>query len=195
MAQLIVEQIVSVDGYAADTDGGIDFFVNAQAINEADSAQLRLLERVQAIVLGRITYTMFADYWPQADPAQEPVATPLNTIPKFVVSNTLQRAPWGANDEATVLRGDAVASIRTLRRQVAGDIIVWGSLSLTDALLLAGEVDVLRLRSVPVLLGDGRSFTPAGLDLTDMTLHSVHHYPQGVVVMEDRTAGARHARR
>jgi len=195
MAQLIVEQIVSVDGYAADTDGGIDFFVNAQAINEADSAQLRLLERVQAIVLGRITYTMFADYWPQADPAQEPVATPLNTIPKFVVSNTLQRAPWGANDEATVLRGDAVASIRTLRRQVAGDIIVWGSLSLTDALLLAGEVDVLRLRSVPVLLGDGRSFTPAGLGLTDVTLHSVHHYPQGVVVMEYLTAGARHARR
>lgn len=192
MGRVIVEQIISVDGYAADAQGGIDFFVNAQAINEADTEQLRLLQNVQAIVLGRATYGMFADYWPQADPAKEPVAAPLNTIPKYVVSNTLKQAPWGSRgDTATVLRGDGAASVRSLRSQVAGDIIVWGSLMLADALLLADEVDVLRLRIVPVLIGDGRSFTPAGLPTTPLALQAVQHYPQGVVVMQyGRPAGA-----
>ena len=185
MGRVIVEQIISVDGYAADADGGIDFFVNAQAINEADSEQLRLLQGVKAIVLGRVTYGMFADYWPEADPAKEPVAVPLNTIPKYVVSNTLTQAPWGRKgDSASVLRGDGVDSLRALRGQVAGDIIVWGSLTLADALLAAGEVDVLRLRSVPVLIGAGRSFTPATLRATGLELRSLQHYPQGVVVSE-----------
>lgn len=186
MGLLIVEQIISADGYAADADGGIDFFVNAQAINEADTDQLRLLERVGAIVLGRTTYRMFADYWPQADAAKEPVAVPLNTLPKYVVSNTLRDAPWGATDKATVLRGDGVASVRALRPRIEGDVIVWGSLTLADALLRAGEVDVLRLRIVPVLIGAGRSFTPRDMRQTPLDVASVQSYPQGVVVMEYR---------
>lgn len=185
MGRVIVEQIISADGYAADAQGGIDFFVNAQAINEADLDQLQLLQRVGAIVLGRITFGMFADYWPQADPAKEPVADSLNTLPKYVVSNTLKQAPWGTQgDSATVLPGDGVASVRSLRSRVEGDIILWGSLTLADALLLAGEVDVLRLRMLPVLIGAGRSFTPSGLRQTDLELISLQHYPQGVVVME-----------
>jgi len=184
MGRLIVEQIVSADGYASDPDGGIGFFVDARAVNQADHDQLQLLERVGAIILGRTTYRMFADYWPDADSAQEPVATPLNTLPKYVVSNTLTAAPWGERTPATLLRGDGVASIRTLRSNVDGDLIVWGSLTLCDALLRAGEVDVLRLRVVPVLIGTGRSFAPPDLGQRDLTLYSVRDYPQGLIVIE-----------
>src|SRR5687767_5775647 len=95
MGKVIVEQIVSLDGYAEDADGGIDFFVNANWINEADTEQLRMLSGVAAIVFGAKTYRMFADYWPSADPAAEPVATPIRELPKFVVSSTLESAPWG----------------------------------------------------------------------------------------------------
>lgn len=186
MGRLIVEQITSADGYAADRDGGIGFFVDARSINEADQEQLRLLQTVDAIVLGRTTYRLFAGYWPEADPAAEPVATPLNTIPKYVVSNTLDAAPWGRRDAVTVLRGDAVASVRALRRRVTGDLIVWGSLTLADALLRAGEVDVLRLRMLPVLIGSGRSFAPAELGQRALALSSVRSYPQGLVVLEYR---------
>lgn len=187
MGKLIVEQIISADGYAADRDGGIDFFIDARSVNAADQEQLHLLQNVEAIVLGRTTYRMFADYWPDADPAKEPVATPLNTIPKYVVSNTLDTAPWGDRDDAvSVLRGDAVASVRALRQRVTGDLIVWGSLTLADALLRAGEVDVLRLRMVPVLIGAGRSFAPADLGQRTLALSSVRSYPQGLVVLEYR---------
>ena len=186
MGRLIVEQIISADGGAAEPDGGIGFFVDARAINETDGDQLRLLENVGAIVLGRTTYRMFADYWPDADPAQEPVAAPLNTLPKYVVSSTLEEAPWGPHAAATILRGDGVAAVRALRRRVAGDLIVWGSLTLADALLRADEVDLLRLRVVPMLIGAGRRFTPSDLGRRALELSSTRSYPHGWVVLEYR---------
>lgn len=184
MGKVIVEQIVSADGYAQDADGGIGFFGNASSINEVDSEQLRMLAEAAAIVFGAKTYGMFAGYWPCADPAVEPVATPINALPKFVVSSTLVSAPWGINDSAEILRGDGVVAVRGLRRRFTGNLIVWGSLSLSDALLRAGEVDVLRLRILPVLLGRGRSFAPSDLGSRSLSLAAAKSFDGGLVVLE-----------
>lgn len=185
MGQLIIEQIVSVDGYAADEHGGIDFFADASCLAEADEDQLDRLRDVAAIVLGRVTFGMFAGYWPDADPAIEPIAPVLNSLPKYVVSNTLDSAPWGGDGtQAGILRGDGVDAVRALRSTVEGDVIVWGSLTLTDALLRAGEVDVLRLRIVPVLIGRGRRFAPADIASTPLQLFSAQTYTGGLVVLE-----------
>jgi dihydrofolate reductase len=188
MGKVIVEQIVSVDGYAEQADGSIDFFVNANWINAADAEQLRMLSGVAAIVFGAKTYRMFAGYWPSADPAVEPVAIPIRERPKFVVSSTLDSAPWGAADSAEVLRGDGVAAVRRLRQRFTGDLIIWGSLSLCDALLRADEVDVLRLRVVPVLLGCGRSFAPPDLGLRRLSLATAQSFAGGLVVLEYHAA-------
>lgn len=184
MGKVIVEQIVSVDGYAEDAEGGIGFFANADWINEADTEQLRMLSGVSAIVLGAKTYRMFADYWPSADAVAEPVAVPIRELPKFVVSSTLESAPWGAADSAEVLRGDGVAAVRGLRQRFAGNLIIWGSLSLTDALFRAGEVDVLRLRVLPMLLGRGRSFAPPDLGSRPLAANTARCFKGGLVVLE-----------
>ena len=184
MGKLIVEQILSVDGYAADADGGIGFFSSARQLNDADPEQLRMLASVGAIVFGATTYRMFADYWPTTEAQAEPVAAPINALPKFVVSSTLQSAPWGDGRPVEILRGDGVEAVRALRVRIQGDLIVWGSLTLADALLRAGEVDVLRLRLVPVLIGDGRSFTPADLGERKLKLASAQSYAGGLVVLE-----------
>ncbi len=184
MGKVIVEQIVSADGYAEDADGGIGFFANADWINDADTEQLRMLSGVAAIVFGARTYRMFADYWPSADPVAEPVATPIMKLPKFVVSSTLESAPWGTTGSAEILRGDGVAAVRGLRHRFTGNLIVWGSLSLSDALLRAGEVDVLRLRVLPVLLGRGRSFAPSDLGLRRLSLTTAKSFARGLVVLE-----------
>lgn len=184
MGKVIVEQIVSADGYAEDADGGIGFFANAEWINGVDGEQLRMLSGVAAIVLGARTYRMFADYWPTADPAVDPVATPIRELPKFVVSSSLESAPWGTSDSAEVLRGDGVAAVRGLRHRFTGNLIVWGSLSLSDALLRAGEVDVLRLRVLPMLLGRGRSFAPSDLGLRRLSLATAQSFAGGLVVLE-----------
>ena len=188
MGQVIVEQIVSIDGHAEDADGGIGFFSDARAVNAADAEQLRMLGSVGAIVLGARTYRMFADYWPQADPQIEPVAAPIRDLPKFVVSSTLAQAPWGQDQVATVLRGDGVTAVRGLRGRIDGDLVVWGSLTLCDALLRAGEVDVLRLRIVPVLLGQGRAFAPLGIYQHAWSLAQAKSFEGGLVVLEYHAA-------
>jgi dihydrofolate reductase len=184
MGKVIVEQIVSVDGYAEDADGGIGFFENADWIHEVDVDQLKMLSGVSAIVFGARTYRMFADYWPHADPAANPVATPIRQKPKFVVSSTLASAPWGPDDSAEILPGDGVASVRALRGRFDGNLIIWGSLTLSDALLRAGEVDVLRLRVLPVLLGRGRSFAPPDLGLRTASLATARSFPGNLAVLQ-----------
>jgi dihydrofolate reductase len=170
MGRLIVEQIVSVDGYAADADGGLGFIDAARGGDPNDHDQLAFLADVDAILLGANTYRMFADYWPSADPAVEVVAEPIDRLPKFVMSNSLEAAPWG-DGTIEILRGDAAEAVADLKGRYAR-IVVWGSLALADALFAAGLVDDLRLRVVPVLIGDGRSFTPA--DLGDRALELDH---------------------
>jgi dihydrofolate reductase len=169
---------------AADEKGGIEFFVNATWINEVDTEQLRMLSSVSAIVFGAKTYRMFADYWPYVDPAIEPAAVPINSLPKFVVSSTLESAPWGSHVSAKILRGDGIAAVQDLRSRFGGDLIVWGSLSLSDALLRSGEVDVIRLRMLPVLLGHGRSFAPSDLGVCQLSLVSTKAFAGGPVLLE-----------
>lgn len=162
MGRITVEQIVTVDGYAAEPDGGMRFAEAAEAGNPNDADQLAFIQDVDAILLGANTYRMFAGYWPTADPTVEIVAEPINRLPKFVVSATLTDAPWGADGSVEILRGDAIDSVTALQTRF-DHIIVWGSLALADALFEADLVDTLRLRVVPALIGAGRSFTPASL--------------------------------
>ena len=186
MGRLTVEQIVTVDGYAADPDGGLGFIETARGGNPNDHDQLAFLAGVDAILLGANTYRMFADYWPQADPEAEVVAEPINRLPKFVVSNTLDEAPWG-DGAIDVLRGDGVESTAALKERF-GSIVVWGSLTLADALFEAGLVDDLRLRVVPVLIGAGRSFTPATLGDRRLELDHVAPHRTGHIGLTYRLA-------
>jgi dihydrofolate reductase len=181
MGRLTVEQIISVDGYAADANGGIGFMEAVDEVDSNDADQLEFLKDVDAILMGATTYGMFASYWPKADPAKERVAEPINRLPKFVVSNTLDAAPWG-DGEIEVLRGDGAEATRALKDRF-DHVIVWGSLTLADALFEAGLVDQLRLRIVPVLIGEGRSFTPTRLGERRLALDHTVSMPSGHVTL------------
>lgn len=181
MKRLVVEQIVSVDGYTADKDGGIDFFTSAGDFSYTEDAQLKMLTNVDAIVLGANTYRMFAGYWPTVDANTVRIAEPINRLPKHVFSSTLTETPWGAHAPTVIEQGDVVAGVERLSQMYAGDLLVWGSLTLTDALFKAGRVDDLRLRVVPVLIGSGRALAPANLTSAKLTLTSSETDPLGHV--------------
>ena len=183
MGALIVEQIVSADGFAADPAGGLDWVEEWPESPDIDTEQLRMLDHVDAIVLGANTYRMFAAYWPEVTPEVELVAGPINTLPKHVVSNSLERAPWG-DGEIAIERGDGVASVERILQHYPRDVIVWGSLELSRALFTAGIVDVLRLRIVPVLLGSGLRHLPGGLPVTRLDVRSSHVHAGGQVSLE-----------
>jgi dihydrofolate reductase len=190
MGRLIVEQVVTADGYAADPDGGIGFFEaliptgddGEPQLNDAE--QLAYVSQADAILFGATTYRMFADYWPKADPAVEHVAGVIDRLPKLVVSNTLAEAPWG-DGRIEILSGDGAERTAEVKQRF-DTTIVWGSLVLTDALFAAGLVDELHLRIVPVLLGDGRSFTPTAMTDRGLTLDRVAERPGGVVSLRYR---------
>ncbi|TGO04982.1 dihydrofolate reductase family protein [Serinibacter arcticus] len=194
MGILTVEQIVSADGFAAGADGGLGFteVVPFGDESDADSPQLRWLGTVDAILLGRSTYELFASYWPTADPAVDATAGPMAALPKHVVSRTLEHAPWGAG-QAEVLRGGAVAAATAMRERYASTV-VWGSLRLSEALLGAGLVDELRLRIVPVLLGAGRTFVPPNLGARALRLEDVERYDTGHLTVTYRVAQGGDAR-
>ncbi|MEO8705088.1 MAG: dihydrofolate reductase family protein [Kofleriaceae bacterium] len=182
MGRIIVEQIVTVDGFAADRGGSIDFFEGDERLREMEDDQLAMLAHVDAIVLGGNTYRMFAKFWPDANPEKEKVAAFINSKPKHVFSRKLEKAPWG-NHEPAIIEIDAVERVLPeLRKRYEGDIIVWGSLAISETMFRENLVDVVRLRSVPVLMGGGKSVTPNELSLTKVKLESCKAYPSGCVV-------------
>ncbi|MBP3036401.1 dihydrofolate reductase family protein [Arthrobacter sp. zg-ZUI100] len=150
--RVIAQEWVSLDGFASGPGGEADLFAAVEPLADAASQQWNqaLLAGVAEVLLGRVTYELFVQYWPTADDA---VARGVNTIPKTVFSHSLTRAPWDPFDDATVA-SDPVSYVRN-RRSSGGDLLVWGSLSVVHALLAAGELDELDLFIAPVALGDG----------------------------------------
>lgn len=178
MGRLVVEQLVTADGYTADPGGSLSF---GPAESDDGSAQVDFLRRVDAIVLGRRTYQMFVEFWPFVRAEDDPVSAAINTLPLHVISSTLREAPWGPHRPAQVAAGDGVEAVREVKNRYERDVVLWGSLSLSDALFRAGLVDVLRLRTMPALTGQGRRLTPP-LDLVPLTLIGVEQHGDQVVL-------------
>jgi len=186
--RIVLEQLVSADGFAAEPDGGMRFVeaVSFEDLDRTDEHQMEFVATVDAIVLGRVTYEMFSSYWPTADPEHDRLAGPINALPKFVVSETLSSAPWG-EDEARIVRG----GVDGLREAIApyGRVVVWGSLSLSRALLAAELVDTIRLRTVPTFVGEGLTFTPPTREPLVGRLGEQWRYPTGHVTTEYHLRG------
>jgi dihydrofolate reductase len=120
MRKLILQEWLSLDGFAEDADGALHFFPSTEADQYSDRDQLRFLDDVDTILLGRRTYELFVGFWPTATVDQEVIADRLNELPKLVFSNTLAEAPWGTWPAARVVRvvrGDAVAEVARLKAQ------------------------------------------------------------------------------
>lgn len=160
MRKLIIEEWISLDGYAADRKGSTDFFPSTEENRYSDEDQLKFLESIDTILLGRKTYELFADFWPTDQSKQEIIADKLNSIPKIVISNTLKKAPWGSWPDAQIQGGDAVEAVKKLRQQTGKDIVLWGSISLAQALMQADLVDEYHVQVIPVRLGAGKLLFP-----------------------------------
>ena len=105
-------------------------------------------------LLGRGTYEIFAAHWPKAPAEQQVLAEPLNTLPKYVASTTLDE-PLGWQN-SRLLRGDIGAAVRALKAGQGKDLHVIGSPGLVQTLMVLGLVDELRLMIDPVVVGGGK---------------------------------------
>jgi len=147
----------------------------------------QVFRRVDAFLLGRRTYEIFAGSWgTMTDPGDNPVAVGLNTLPKYVASTTLKDPEWA---NTTVLSDDVASAVRELKAQPGRELQVHGSGTLVRWLLDNDLVDELNLVVFPVIVGDGaRLFPDKGLD-TAIELVESRTTPRGVTIQVYRTAG------
>jgi dihydrofolate reductase len=155
MSKVIVTEFVSLDG-VMEAPGGGEGFKHAGwtfKINrgeEGDQFKLDETRDADALLLGRVTYEGFAAAWPSR---KGEFADKLNSMPKYVVSSTLEEPEW---NNSTVLKGDVVEEVQKLRRRLGGNIVVHGSAQLVQMLVEHDLVDELRLMVFPVVLGTGK---------------------------------------
>jgi dihydrofolate reductase len=184
---LLVTAFVSVDGVVQapggpdeDRDGGFEHggWVVPHVDDQLMERMVALTRRADALLLGRRTYEIFAASWPLA-PADDPIGSKLNTMPKHVASRTLDEVTW---QNSTLLGGDVVAAVRALKDGPGGEIQVHGSGALVQTLLEHDLVDELHLLVFPVLIGSGKRLFAAGTVPAGLRLVETATSATGVVV-------------
>jgi dihydrofolate reductase len=119
--------------------------------DEMERAVGKGFETTEAMLMGRVLYDEWASYWPSSN--DEPIASLFNTMPKYVVSSSLQHADW---NNTTIVNGDVDTRIRDLKTTVQGDIAISGSATLVRSLLANGLLDQLHLMVHPIAVGKGQ---------------------------------------
>jgi len=134
---------------------------------------------VGAYLMGRVLYQEWAAYWPKH--ADEPFGDVLNSIKKYVVSNTLTSADW---ENSEVLGGDATSKIAELKAEDGGDIVMSGSATTVRWLLREGLLDELHLLVHPIVVGDAMArLFPPDQPRTKLELMSSKTFETGVVYL------------
>jgi dihydrofolate reductase len=150
---------------------------------ESDRFQLEQAQNAGALLLGRVTYEAMHAFWPTTEGE---FADRLNQLPKYVVSSTLTDLPWNA----TVLGDDWRGVVARLRKELDGDVLVYGSRRLARALIGMGLVDELRLLVYPVVLGAGDRLFGQTEDKIPLRLVESRPLEGGLVGMTYAPAGA-----
>ena len=190
MGRIVVSEFVTLDGvieapgHEEHRDGK-----NAWALRGTSEDQQRFkvdeIFAAEAILLGRVTYQIFALFWPTA-PKDMGFADRMNGLEKFVVSKTLRVATW---ENTTFLRGDVAEEVAALKERIGGDIMVFGSGDLVDALMQHDLVDEFRILVYPVVLGSGKRLFRDGRDTSDLRMVGTRAFSSGTVLLTYQPAG------
>jgi dihydrofolate reductase len=159
MSKIVVSQFITLDGVVEDPGGSEGMERGGWAFQfergpEGDQFKLDEVMASEALLLGRVTYEGFAAAWPTRE---GDFADKFNTMPKYVVSSTLEDPEW---NNSTVIGVDDLVGLRDRHE---GDILVNGSVQLVEALAMRGLVDEWRLMVFPVVLGSGKKLFGDGV--------------------------------
>jgi dihydrofolate reductase len=194
MARLAVTTFVTLDGVmqapgGPDEDRSGNFehggWVVPHFDDETGAYMVEVFDRAGSFLLGRKTYEIFAGYWPNVTDENDPIASGLNSLPKFVASRSLERADW---EGSTVIR-DVSAEVAALKEQPGGELQVHGSGDLIQSLIERDLVDAYNVLTFPVVLGTGKRLFPEGVPPRALKLTESRTTPNGVVISSYERAG------
>jgi len=188
MGRIVVTEFVSLDG-VMEAPGGGESYKHAgwtfriDRGKEGDKFKLNETLNSEALLLGRVTYEGFAAAWPSKT---NEFADKFNSMPKYVVSSTLEKADW---NNSTVLKGDVVEEVSKLRQRLDGEIVVHGSARLVQTLIECDLVDELRLMIFPVVLGSGKRLFGDTTDKKRLRLADSKTVGDGITILIFQRAG------
>jgi dihydrofolate reductase len=193
MGRMIVTEFVSMDGVMEAPGGEEGYKHTAWTFEFPDEGQYEVKTKetydAEVQLLGRVTYEGFAAAWPEReesdDQALAEFAKRFNSMPKYVVSTTLEEATW---QNTTILR--SLDDVAKLKEDVEGEILVAGSNTLVHSMLREDLIDVLRLMIFPVILGTGKRIFPDDLD-DKIAFDLTDHRQYGSIVVHDYTRQGR----
>lgn len=143
-------------------------------------------QAADAFLLGRRTYEIFAAHWPRVTDEDDPVATPLNTLPKYVASRTLEKTEWSGSE---LLGEDVPGRVAELKKEPGRELQIHGSRELVQSLMARDLIDKYRLLVFPVVLGAGKRLFTEGALPTAMRLKESRTTGSGVAVLAYEPAG------
>ena len=177
MRKVIASEFLSLDGVFEAPDQWHFPYFDEEMGEEIG----RAMAASDAMLMGRVLYEEWADFWPRQDPEENPVAGRMNGVRKYVVSTTLEE-PLGW-DNSTLIKEDVAEEIAGLKRQTGGDISISGSGSLVRSLLKDGLIDELKLMIHPVVVGNGKRLFEEGGDQKGLKLVDSKTFSTGVVYL------------
>ena len=176
MGKIIATEFMSLDGVfeAPETWHFPYLSDDMNAFNQTE------INGTDAFLLGRVTYDIFAGFWPTQTHNEDGIADQLNNAPKFVVSSTLKQANW---NNSTLISANFMDEIAKIKQQISGSIGISGSGTLVRSLLQAGLLDELRYMVHPIVVGHGEHLFKDGVDSLPLKLISTKTFTSGVVVL------------
>jgi dihydrofolate reductase len=178
--KLVITENITLNGVVEAVSGWF-----SPAGDESDMSDIRaelqkMMERQDALLLGRVTFDEFRGYWPLQTHDTTGITDHLNRVQKYVVSRTLQDPAW---ENSAVLSNAPLDEVRALKARSGADLGVTGSITLCQALIKADLVDEYRLFVYPVVLGRGRRLFADGLEVDELKLVGATPFQSGVVLL------------
>jgi dihydrofolate reductase len=176
--RLVATEYVSLDGvFEEPGPWSFPYFDDQAAQFKSDE-----LEMSDALLLGRRTYEGFSRAWPTMEGTGD-FGVKMNTMPKYVVSSTLQKVDWTGS---RLVKGDVAAEIGKLKQQPGNDLLLSGSGQLFNAMMQADLIDLYRFMVHPIVLGQGRRLfaDEARAEQRELKLVDTKTFGKGIVVVE-----------
>lgn len=183
MRKIIVTQFITLDGVIEAPGGdetdhphaGWQFKYDSEVAGKYKEDEIA---SVSALLLGRKTFDVFAAHWPTQN--GDPFSTPINAMPKYVVSTTVTQTDW---NNCHFLK-DVATDVAALRQGEGGDILVYGSASIVREMLKHDLVDELRLMIHPLTIGGGIGIYSDNREMKKFELKNSVVTKEGIVILE-----------
>jgi dihydrofolate reductase len=174
--RLVATEYISLDGGFEEPGHWSGPFFN----DEAAQFKLDELQASDALLLGRNTYEGFAAAWPSMTD-EAGFADKMNSMPKYVVSSTLEKVEWPGS---RLIKGDVAEEVRQLKEEPGQDLLLSGSAQLFNAMMQENLIDLYRFMLHPIVLGNGKRLFAEGVDSKPLDLTETKRFTSGIVILE-----------